>query len=87
MDTRCARCDAAMSCDPAGDCWCKELPHGPMPAGNILEPQSRQAGAQHSLEARDKAAPLQEARVTGCLCRDCLQRDLRALGLLPPELD
>ena len=84
MDTRCARCDAAMSCDPAGDCWCKELPHGPMPMANIVEPQSRQAGEQHSLEARDKPTPLPVAE-TGCLCRDCLERDLRAQGLLGQE--
>jgi hypothetical protein len=31
MDTRCARCHAPMSCKPEGDCWCAELPHGPMP--------------------------------------------------------
>lgn len=31
METRCARCDAAMSCKPEGGCWCAELPHGPMP--------------------------------------------------------
>ena len=54
MDTRCARCGAEMRCEPAGDCWCKELPHGPMP----------------------------EATVTGCLCRVCLENDLRELGLL-----
>jgi len=31
METRCARCDAPMSCNPEGDCWCAELPPGPMP--------------------------------------------------------
>src|SRR5262249_48085815 len=30
METRCARCYAFMTCDPKGDCWCAELPHGPM---------------------------------------------------------
>src|ERR1700733_5262332 len=31
METRCARCGALMSCNPEGDCWCAELPHGPVP--------------------------------------------------------
>jgi hypothetical protein len=31
METRCARCGAAMSCMPEGGCWCAELPKGPMP--------------------------------------------------------
>ena len=30
MQRRCSRCDAEMICDPAGDCWCKKLPHGRM---------------------------------------------------------
>jgi hypothetical protein len=33
MKTRCARCNAPMICNPTGDCWCSELPHGPMPTG------------------------------------------------------
>lgn len=32
METRCARCDAPMSCKPESGCWCVELPHGLMPA-------------------------------------------------------
>jgi hypothetical protein len=31
METRCSKCGAPMSCTPEGDCWCMELPHGPMP--------------------------------------------------------
>jgi hypothetical protein len=75
MEICCVRCGAAMSCDPAGDCWCKELPHGPMPTTKIVELESRQVGAQH-------AAPLQETLVTGCLCRECLVGDLRAQGVI-----
>ncbi|HEX3543598.1 MAG TPA: cysteine-rich CWC family protein [Candidatus Acidoferrum sp.] len=37
METRCVRCDAPMSCKPEGDCWCAELPHGPMPVLKIGE--------------------------------------------------
>ena len=40
METRCARCGTAMSCEPEGGCWCAELPHGPMPevlAGEAAE--------------------------------------------------
>jgi hypothetical protein len=33
MDTRCAQCNAPMTCYPEGNCWCAELPHGPMPVG------------------------------------------------------
>jgi len=88
MGTRCARCGASMNCEPAGDCWCKELPHGPMPKVDVsaLIPQHsqvqqpRQAGAQH-------AAPLEELTATGCLCRGCLQQDLRAQGLLDEKLE
>jgi hypothetical protein len=54
METRCGRCGAEMRCDPAGNCWCKELPHGRMSA---------------------------DEEVTGCLCRECLVRNLRAQGL------
>jgi hypothetical protein len=32
METRCARCQAPMSCNPDGDCWCAKLPRIPMPA-------------------------------------------------------
>jgi hypothetical protein len=32
MKTQCARCGAELLCDPAGDCWCKKLPHARMPA-------------------------------------------------------
>ena len=54
METRCAHCGAELICDPAGDCWCKKLPHGRMSA---------------------------DQGVTGCLCRECLVRGLRAQGL------
>jgi hypothetical protein len=31
----CSRCGAAFSCNPAGDCWCKEEPDRlPMPSAN-----------------------------------------------------
>jgi hypothetical protein len=52
METRCTRCDATMSCNPEGDCWCLELPHGPMPA-------------------------LKAGEAEGCLCRSCLEKQLR----------
>jgi hypothetical protein len=31
METRCSLCKAPMTCNPEGNCWCGELPHGPMP--------------------------------------------------------
>src|SRR6266567_4311200 len=31
METRCAHCGAAMTCQPEGGCWCAELPKVPMP--------------------------------------------------------
>jgi hypothetical protein len=31
VETRCAQCGAAMTCQPEGGCWCAELPHVPMP--------------------------------------------------------
>ncbi len=43
-----------MRCEPAGDCWCKELPHGRMCA---------------------------DEDVSGCVCRECLVRNLRSQGL------
>ncbi|WP_189050939.1 cysteine-rich CWC family protein [Aliidongia dinghuensis] len=39
--TTCPRCGAAMTCRPAGDCWCMELParlpvpKGPVPQGPV----------------------------------------------------
>jgi hypothetical protein len=32
VETRCAQCGAAMTCQPEGGCWCSELPKIPMPA-------------------------------------------------------
>jgi len=32
METRCAQCGAAMTCQPEGGCWCAELPKIPVPA-------------------------------------------------------
>ena len=52
METRCARCEALMSCNPEGDCWCAELPRGPVPV----------------VKAGER---------TGCLCRHCLEEQLR----------
>ena len=26
METRCVRCNAPMTCNPGGSCWCKDLP-------------------------------------------------------------
>jgi len=49
METRCARCNALMSCEPEGKCWCGDLP-----------PRA--------------AAPQGEC----CLCRGCLEHDLKA---------
>jgi hypothetical protein len=38
MEVRCASCGAVMNCNPEGDCWCKELPLGPMPvAGELMK--------------------------------------------------
>jgi hypothetical protein len=31
MQTKCAKCSAAMKCQPEGGCWCAELPKVPMP--------------------------------------------------------
>jgi hypothetical protein len=31
MEKRCGRCGGALTCNPAGDCWCKRLPHGQLP--------------------------------------------------------
>jgi len=31
MQTKCAQCGAAMTCQPEGGCWCAELPKVPMP--------------------------------------------------------
>jgi hypothetical protein len=30
-DTACARCGAAIECDPGPHCWCARLTHRPMP--------------------------------------------------------
>ncbi|MDP9337652.1 MAG: hypothetical protein M3P45_02170 [Acidobacteriota bacterium] len=60
METRCARCGATMSCNPEGDCWCKELPLGPMPV-------------------------LKAGEAEGCLCRECLERQLRGLRVDTPD--
>jgi hypothetical protein len=32
VETRCAQCNAPMTCQKAPGCWCAELPHLPMPA-------------------------------------------------------
>jgi hypothetical protein len=34
MEKRCAQCGAAMTCEQEAGCWCAELPHVPMPAGD-----------------------------------------------------
>jgi hypothetical protein len=31
VETRCAQCGTAMTCQPEGGCWCAELPRVPMP--------------------------------------------------------
>jgi len=40
---RCAKCGAVFSCDPAGECWCKEenfrLPMPPSSAESCLCPK------------------------------------------------
>jgi ribosomal protein L34E len=60
METHCGRCGVGLMCDPAGDCWCKKLPHGRRPA------------------AEDAA---------GCLCPECLVRQLVAEGLEVEDRD
>jgi len=36
LETRCAQCNAPMTCQPEGDCWCAELPHViPIPAPDV----------------------------------------------------
>jgi len=37
METRCSKCGASMICNPQGNCWCMELPHGPMPMASAGE--------------------------------------------------
>jgi hypothetical protein len=32
VETRCAQCGAAMTCQPEGGCWCAELPPIPIPS-------------------------------------------------------
>jgi hypothetical protein len=55
VETRCAQCNAPMTCQPEGDCWCAELPHViPMPAA--------------------------DTQSTGCLCRACLLKKIKAAG-------
>jgi len=34
VEKRCAQCGAAMTCKQGPGCWCAELPHVPMPAGD-----------------------------------------------------
>src|SRR6266566_1365925 len=34
VETRCAQCGAAMTCQQEAGCWCAELPHVPMPDGS-----------------------------------------------------
>lgn len=34
MEKLCAQCGAAMTCKQEPGCWCAELPHVPMPAGD-----------------------------------------------------
>jgi len=34
VEKRCAQCGAAMTCQQEAGCWCAELPHVPMPAGD-----------------------------------------------------
>jgi hypothetical protein len=34
VEKQCAQCGAAMSCQQDAGCWCAELPHVPMPAGD-----------------------------------------------------
>jgi hypothetical protein len=31
MEKPCGRCGVVLTCNPAGDCWCKKWPHGRMP--------------------------------------------------------
>jgi hypothetical protein len=32
VETRCVRCNAPMTCNPEGECWCAQFPPGPLPA-------------------------------------------------------
>jgi hypothetical protein len=32
VEARCVRCNAPMICNPEGECWCAQFPHGPMRA-------------------------------------------------------
>src|SRR5258708_7328378 len=34
VEKQCAQCGAAMTCQQEAGCWCAELPHVPMPAGD-----------------------------------------------------
>jgi hypothetical protein len=54
VETRCARCNAPMTCQPEGNCWCAELPP------RLTQPQPG-----------------------GCLCRSCLEHDLRSEREVP----
>jgi hypothetical protein len=35
VETKCAQCGAAITCQPEGGCWCAELPKIPMPADAV----------------------------------------------------
>jgi hypothetical protein len=54
VETRCARCNSPMICQPEGECWCAELPP------RLALPQSGR-----------------------CLCRHCLEHDLKSERELP----
>jgi hypothetical protein len=80
--TRCARCGAEMGCDPAGNCWCKNLPRGSVMRTNA-EMVDLRAG-QDRAQSGPGGTPTERATAAvGCMCRACLTRDLQAQGLLP----
>jgi ribosomal protein L34E len=59
MQTKCAQCGAAMTCQPEGGCWCAELPPVPIPADakGCLCPDCLRAkiAALHKLDERKEA--------------------------------
>jgi hypothetical protein len=34
VEKQCPQCGTVMTCKQEGGCWCEELPHIPMPAGD-----------------------------------------------------
>jgi hypothetical protein len=63
MEKHCGRCGVLLTCNPAGDCWCKKLPH-------VRMPTDMDAGACHCPDCLGRELRAQGLAVAGRDAKD-----------------